>query len=75
MRAVALVLTFVAFCHAQDPPVPVVLWHAMGDSCCNPLTMGPIIDTIKQVIDIAFQTFTDFKNTGMNRKLMDTSCH
>ena len=63
MRAVALLLILVAFCHAghaQDPPVPVVLWHAMGDSCCNPLTMGPIIDTIKQVIDIAFQTFTDF---------------
>ena len=19
---------------------PVVLWHGMGDSCCNPLSMG-----------------------------------
>eukprot|EP00794_Sanderia_malayensis_P004811 gene4811-5441_t len=23
-------------------PVPVVIWHGMGDSCCNPLSMGSI---------------------------------
>uniref|UniRef100_A0AC34RCE2 Palmitoyl-protein thioesterase 1 n=1 Tax=Panagrolaimus sp. JU765 TaxID=591449 RepID=A0AC34RCE2_9BILA len=23
-------------------PVPIVLWHGMGDSCCNPLSMGRI---------------------------------
>lgn len=23
-------------------PVPVVLWHGMGDICCNPLSMGSI---------------------------------
>lgn len=23
-------------------PVPVVLWHGMGDSCCNPMSMGAI---------------------------------
>jgi len=40
-----ILLILVAFCNAQN--TPVVLWHAMGDSCCNPLTMGPIIDTIK----------------------------
>merc|ERR1712150_307529 len=25
-----------------DSPLPVVLWHGMGDSCCNPLSMGRI---------------------------------
>jgi len=25
-----------------DGPLPVVLWHGMGDSCCNPESMGAI---------------------------------
>ncbi|KAJ1350234.1 Palmitoyl-protein thioesterase 1 [Parelaphostrongylus tenuis] len=28
--------------------VPVVLWHGMGDSCCNPLSMGSIKALIQQ---------------------------
>uniref|UniRef100_A0A914HF74 Palmitoyl-protein thioesterase 1 n=1 Tax=Globodera rostochiensis TaxID=31243 RepID=A0A914HF74_GLORO len=28
-------------------PVPVVLWHGMGDSCCNPLSMGFIQKLIR----------------------------
>ena len=27
--------------HGADP-VPVVIWHGMGDSCCNPSSMGSI---------------------------------
>ena len=30
-----------------DKPTPVVIWHGMGDSCCNPASMG----RIKQVIE------------------------
>uniref|UniRef100_A0A8C6C0S3 Palmitoyl-protein thioesterase 1 n=1 Tax=Monodon monoceros TaxID=40151 RepID=A0A8C6C0S3_MONMO len=26
-------------------PLPLVIWHGMGDSCCNPLSTG----TIKQM--------------------------
>ncbi|CAG5866062.1 unnamed protein product [Menidia menidia] len=26
----------------NNETVPVVLWHGMGDSCCNPLSMGSI---------------------------------
>lgn len=29
---------------------PVVIWHGMGDSCCNPLSMGYIKKTIEQQI-------------------------
>lgn len=29
-------------------PLPVVLWHGMGDSCCNPLSMGRISKVIKK---------------------------
>jgi palmitoyl-protein thioesterase len=31
-------------------PTPVVLWHGMGDSCCNPLSMGGIKKTIQEQI-------------------------
>jgi len=31
-------------------PTPVVLWHGMGDSCCNPLSMGSIKKLIEQNI-------------------------
>jgi len=37
----------VVISQAQDTPVPVVIWHGMGDSCCNPASMG----RIKQVIE------------------------
>jgi len=33
---------------AQAGPLPVVMWHGMGDSCCNPQSMGYIEDLIKQ---------------------------
>jgi palmitoyl-protein thioesterase len=29
---------------------PVVLWHGMGDSCCNPLSMGSIVNLIKKTL-------------------------
>src|SRR4051812_25926229 len=27
---------------------PVVLWHGMGDSCCNPLSLGTLIKLLKR---------------------------
>ncbi|ESN99795.1 hypothetical protein HELRODRAFT_113558 [Helobdella robusta] len=35
---------------SQEAPVPVVLWHGMGDSCCNPLSMGVIKSLIEENI-------------------------
>ena len=29
---------------------PVVIWHGMGDSCCNPLSMGSIKKLIEQQV-------------------------
>lgn len=29
---------------------PVVLWHGMGDSCCNPLSMGSIVNLIQKTL-------------------------
>uniref|UniRef100_T1J8U1 Palmitoyl-protein thioesterase 1 n=1 Tax=Strigamia maritima TaxID=126957 RepID=T1J8U1_STRMM len=38
----ALFVFFIAGMPATAVPTPVVLWHGMGDSCCNPLSMGSI---------------------------------
>lgn len=27
--------------------LPVVLWHGMGDTCCNPLSIGGVKDAIQ----------------------------
>ncbi|CAN9504211.1 unnamed protein product [Ophioblennius macclurei] len=34
----------------QNATVPLVLWHGMGDSCCNPLSMGAIKKMIEEEI-------------------------
>ncbi|VDK85843.1 unnamed protein product, partial [Onchocerca ochengi] len=31
-------------------PTPIVLWHGMGDSCCNPLSLGRMEKLLKQNI-------------------------
>ena len=35
---------------ASAAPVPVVLWHGMGDTCCNPLSMGRIQKDIEAAL-------------------------
>lgn len=27
---------------------PIVLWHGMGDSCCNPLSLGSLVKLLKR---------------------------
>ena len=36
---------------AGNETVPVVIWHGMGDSCCNPLSMGRVKKLIESEID------------------------
>ncbi|XP_065198973.1 palmitoyl-protein thioesterase 1-like [Sycon ciliatum] len=38
----ALVLVLAACSHVSQAVLPIVMWHGMGDSCCNPLSMGSI---------------------------------
>ncbi|XP_042337623.1 palmitoyl-protein thioesterase 1-like [Plectropomus leopardus] len=35
---------------ANNGSVPLVLWHGMGDSCCNPLSMGAIKKMMEEEI-------------------------
>jgi palmitoyl-protein thioesterase len=41
------VLTIV-YVSSVESVTPVVLWHGMGDSCCNPMSMGSIKNMIEQ---------------------------
>ncbi|KAM8840026.1 palmitoyl-protein thioesterase 1 isoform 2-T3 [Spinachia spinachia] len=36
--------------NSNNGTVPLVLWHGMGDSCCNPLSMGAIKKMIEEKI-------------------------
>jgi len=54
----------------DDPtPTPVVLWHGMGDSCCNPLSMGSIKKTIEQQIPGVYVLSLEIGNTIMQDTL------
>jgi len=46
-----LLLPVLALCAiAAADPIPVVLWHGMGDSCCNPLSMGYISKLLRTTL-------------------------
>ncbi|RUS20726.1 palmitoyl-protein thioesterase [Endogone sp. FLAS-F59071] len=53
------------------PPDTVVLWHGMGDSCCNPDSMGKIKSTIEDLLPGTYvhsiqigESDNDDKNAG-----------
>ncbi|KAL8561741.1 Palmitoyl-protein thioesterase 1 [Nucella lapillus] len=50
MEVGCLVLFVLTVALTSSTPVPVVLWHGMGDSCCNPLSMGSIKKLIEQEV-------------------------
>nr|BAH72230.1 ACYPI005852 [Acyrthosiphon pisum] len=44
-----ILLTILAYGNRiNDGSPPVVLWHGMGDSCCNPLSLGRIIKLLQK---------------------------
>lgn len=45
MKAIVLLLSWIVLIQAQG--TPVIIWHGMGDSCCNPFSMG----RIKRIIE------------------------
>ncbi|CAG0912437.1 unnamed protein product [Notodromas monacha] len=34
--------------------VPIVIWHGLGDSCCNPLSMGGVVRMLKRHVPDAY---------------------
>ncbi|KAM4048438.1 palmitoyl-protein thioesterase 1 isoform 2-T2 [Anomaloglossus baeobatrachus] len=54
VRLAVFVLGIVVFCgepfQDRKDPLPLVIWHGMGDSCCNPFSMGGIKKMVEQQI-------------------------
>merc|ERR1711936_1527195 len=58
MSAAVVVAVLLVLCGAvgqldakpADAATPVVMWHGMGDSCCNPLSMGSIKRLIEEQV-------------------------
>jgi len=53
--AVLGLLSVCGLTHGADP-VPVVIWHGMGDSCCNPSSMGSIKTMLEENIPGVYVT-------------------
>lgn len=43
--------------------LPIVLWHGMGDSCCDPRSIGAVVDYIKALVP---DIFVHSISTGVN---------
>lgn len=46
-----LTLGILLFIPCTATYTPVVLWHGMGDSCCNPLSMGSVKKMLEKALD------------------------
>lgn len=62
---------------ALNRPVPVVIWHGMGDSCCNPNTIGQfkrlIEENIKNVYVYSIQIGNTVFDDTLNGFFMDSN--
>merc|ERR1712215_331900 len=43
-------LALLAGLGAAEDPTPIVMWHGMGDTCCNPLSLGRIQKVLENSI-------------------------
>lgn len=56
-RIIFIILPFlfsdIDICYAQvkNASLPLVMWHGMGDSCCNPLSLGAIQSLIEKHVE------------------------
>lgn len=67
-----------------DDPIPIVLWHGMGDTCCNPISLGKVKSILEENIPGVYVTSlkfgsnfaTDFKSGYFARvdSLIEDAC-
>lgn len=43
-------VTLLCICVSHANPTPLVIWHGMGDCCCNPLSMGSIKSFVEKKV-------------------------
>ncbi|XP_065882733.1 palmitoyl-protein thioesterase 1-like [Dysidea avara] len=48
MKVALLTLLAAYFISCSASPVPLVIWHGMGDTCCNPISMGSIKKMVEE---------------------------
>lgn len=46
----ATVISVSASSEGSSNPIPIVIWHGMGDCCCNPMSMGSIKGMLEKQI-------------------------
>ena len=51
---VLLGLLFASSLVITKEPVPVVMWHGMGDTCCNPVSIGAIVKFLKKELNSVY---------------------
>lgn len=44
----------------SDDPIPIVLWHGMGDTCCNPMSLGKVKSILEENIRGVYVTSLKF---------------
>merc|ERR1712126_97458 len=53
VASISILFFWFSFCSGEEAnlsPTPIVLWHGMGDSCCNPISMGNIKKFLEEEI-------------------------
>jgi len=50
MTLIGLAVFLCGFGVCQQTPTPLVIWHGMGDCCCNPLSMGSIKSFVEKKV-------------------------
>lgn len=43
-----ILLLFICITIVRSASPPILLWHGMGDSCCNPLSLGSFVKLLKK---------------------------
>lgn len=47
LTSISIIIFFLHTINISASP-PIVLWHGMGDSCCNPLSLGTLVKLLKR---------------------------
>ena len=49
-KLLLLLALVAAYGHVSQAVLPIVIWHGLGDTCCNPTSMGSVIRYFKKAL-------------------------